>query len=114
MKIQSSGRRGLGAVLSLIALAACGSDSGDGEGGSIEIALSTNAISIEQGQQASITATIQRTDYTGTITITTEGAPSGVTAAVSNVSTSGSTTTGTVTIAVGPAVPAETYHLKVK
>lgn len=47
---------------------------------------------IQQGASASMTVTVSRTNYTGSVTITVENLPSGVTAALSNVATNGSQT----------------------
>src|SRR5205085_2352143 len=61
-----------------------------------------------------VTATVTRTNFSGTVNITVEGAPTGVTGSVSNVSASGNTTTATVTIAVDVATAPGTYTLSVK
>jgi hypothetical protein len=108
-------------LLALAALgAACGKSGDNGNGGtgptpSISITLSTSSLTIVQGGTDNLTASIARAGgFTGAVTIVTEGAPTGVTAAASNVSTSGSVTTGTITVTVGAAVAPGTYNLTVR
>lgn len=98
--------------------AGCGSSGGTTDppdGGSISISLSKTTLTAQQGGSDNLTATISRNGgFTGTVTITTEGAPAGVTAEASNVTTSGTTTTGTITVTVGPSVAPGTYNLTVR
>ena len=96
--------RAVGAALMIAAVAAgCSGDNGNGPNPSITLSLSSSALTIVQGGTDHVTATITRTNFTGAINITVEGAPSGVTGTVSDIATTGNTTTGTVTIAVDAA-----------
>ncbi len=111
--------RWFGAALVALGLGACGSDGGDGGSGpgnpAIALSLSKTALTAVQGGSDNLTATITRSGgFTGTVTIETTGAPAGVTAAASNVTTSGGTTTGTVTVTVANNVAAGTYNLTVR
>lgn len=106
-----------GVVAAVAVMAGCGSDSGGpgGDTGAISIGLSQTGLEIQQGGSGSLTATITRTGgFTGTVNVTTEGAPAGVTATVSNVTTTNGTTTGTITVAVGPSVTPQVYTLTVR
>src|SRR5215831_14697984 len=98
--MQRSVRAASAALLVGLLAAGCGGDGGSGPNASITIALSKSSSSIVQGGNDQVTATVTRTNFSGTVNVTVEGAPTGVTGTVSNVSTSGNTTTGTVTIAV--------------
>ena len=75
------------------------------------IVLTTNpaTLSVQQGQSGTTTLTIARTNFTGTVNLTSSGAPAGVTVSFNPASTTG--TTSTVTIAVGAAVAANTYTI---
>ncbi len=111
--------RWLGAALVALSLGACGSDDGDGGSGpgtpGIALSLSKTTLTAVQGGSDNLTATITRSGgFTGTVSIETTGAPTGVTAAASNVATSGGTTTGTVTVTVANTVAAGTYNLTVR
>lgn len=115
--------RRAGALLPVAALVAaingCGSSSdggtNPGDTPSIAISLSTSALSIVQGGNGQLTASITRNGgFTGTVNVVTQGAPEGVTASVSNVSTTGGTTTGTVTVSVAATVAAGSYPLTVE
>lgn len=87
---------------------------GLGPAPTIAISLSTNVLTIPQGGSQDLNATITRTGFTGAIVIETEGAPAGVTAAASGISTSGSITTGTVTVSVAASVAPGSYNLTVR
>ena len=110
-------RRIRGAAVPLVLLAAaCGTSKGTGPGGngSIAITISKTTLTIQQGGSDNLTASITRAGgFTGDVAIATTGAPAGVTAAVSDVSTSNGTTTGTITVTVGAAVAAGQYNLTV-
>jgi hypothetical protein len=81
----------------------------------IAISVSTGTLTIEQGGNGSLIATITRSGgFTGVVSIVTEGAPSGVAASASNVSTNGNVTTGTVTVTVAGSVAPGTYNLLVR
>lgn len=105
-------------VGSLTLLAACGTDPGNGGGGgtaAIAISLSATSLTVQQGASGTLTATITRSGgFSGAVNIATEGAPTGVTAATSNVVTTGGTTTGTVTVTVAASVAPGTYNLTIR
>lgn len=113
-------RSSIGGLLTLATmLAACGTDNGGttNPGGDPAIAISVNptSLSIQQGASGSVTASITRSGgFSGTVNIATEGAPTGVTATVSNVSTSGGTTTGTITVAAAASTTPGTYNLTIR
>src|SRR5689334_3430845 len=97
--------RVVGAVLvGALMAAGCSGDGGNGPNPSIALVLSKSSTTIVQGQSDQLTATVTRTNFTGAVNITVEGAPAGVTGAVSNITTNGNTVTGTVTITVGASV----------
>ena len=82
--------------------------------GAIALALNPTSASVAQGGNTTTTATLTRSGgFTGGVTLSVTGAPSGVTAAVSNIQTTGVVTTATVTVTVGAAVAAATYPLVV-
>lgn len=75
------------------------------------IVLTTNpaSLSVQQGQSGTTTLTIARTNFTGTVSLTSSGEPAGVTVSFNPASTTG--TTSTVTVTVGAAVAANTYTI---
>ena len=90
------------ALLSLLALAACESDTTDpgGDGGSISMTLSASALSIVQGANGSVTATVVRAgDFTGAIAISVDGLPNNVTATANPASIAAGATSSTITFA---------------
>lgn len=104
------------ALLLALGCSSKGSDGGTGPGPAPTIALSlgSSAASVVQGGNAQVPATLTRAGgYTGTVGLEVQGAPAGVTGAVSNLSTSGGTTTATVTISVAAATAPGTYNLTV-
>ena len=102
--------------LAALVVAACSSS---GDGGTqpgptpaIAISLSTASGGAAQGGSTTLTATLTRSGgFTGTVTLSVQGAPAGVTGAVSNEQTSGGVTTATITIQVGAATVPGTYAL---
>jgi hypothetical protein len=100
-------------LLATVVTAGCGSE-GDGgtEPGTITLTIDQAAATIQQGQSQAVTATLTRAGgFTGTVNLDVTGEPTGVTATVSNVQTSGAVTTATVTILVGAAVAPALYPL---
>ncbi len=99
--------------------AGCGTST-DGDGGTgptpaIALSIGTGTLTIPQGGSQDLSATITRSGgFTGLITLETEGAPAGVTAVASGISTSGSITTGTVTVTVAASVVPGAYNLVVR
>ncbi len=102
------------ALLGAVALAGCSSDGTGNNTGTITLSLSPTSGSVQQGAQTTTTATLTRGGgFTGTVNLTVTGAPTGVSAVVSNVQTSGTTTTATVTVSVALTTVAGVYPLVV-
>lgn len=114
-QLRSSGfARSLLLLASVSIAAACSSGGTDNNNpGTIALALSPNSLSVPAGGLAStVGATLTRGGgFTGTVNLTVTGAPTGVTATVSNIVTTGTTTTATVTILADASTIAGTYHL---
>jgi glucose/arabinose dehydrogenase len=82
--------------------------------GSIALSLSEPSATVQQGGSQPVTATLTRAGgFSGTVDLTVTGAPSGVTASVSNLQTTGAVTSATVTIVVAPGVAPAVYPLVV-
>lgn len=108
------------AVLCLLAFTAgCGSNSSptapQKQNPTISLSIDTTSASVEQGSSTDVHATV--TDgggFSGSVSLTVKGAPSGVTGKVGDVKSSGGTTTATVTISVGATVAPGSYDLTVR
>ena len=101
------------ALLTAVVAVGC-KDDGDIIDPGATLALNPTGASVAQGGNTTTTATLTRSgDFTGSVTLSVTGAPSGVTATVSNIQTTGAVTTATVTVTVGLAVPAGSYELVV-
>ncbi len=102
--------------IGLIATAAgCGNGDSLGTNPTIAMTSSKSALAIAQGASDNLRATITRAGgYNGAVAIVAEGIPTGVTATVSNVATSGTTTAGTITLAVGSTVTPGAYTVTVR
>jgi uncharacterized membrane protein len=107
------------ATLSPLVLAAgCSSGGGDNitdnKNPTITVAVNPTSASVEQGASTDVSVTVTGGGgFTGSATISVQGAPSGVTGTVSNVQSSNGNTTATVTIAVGASVAADNYSLTI-
>src|SRR5689334_2442686 len=103
------------ALLGTAVVAGCSSSGTDNNNpGTITLALNPTSASVQQGAQAVVTGTLTRGGgFTGTVNLTVTGNPTGVTAAVSNVVTSGLVTTATITISVDAATTPGTYPIVV-
>jgi hypothetical protein len=90
------------ALLGTVVAAGCSSEGDGGTGtGSITLVLLPTSASIQQGGSAAVAGTLTRSGgFTGTVNLAVTGAPTGVTAVVSNVVTTGLVTTATITINV--------------
>lgn len=94
-----------------------GGDGGTNPGANPAIAISVSPASatVQQGGQTQVVGTLTRSGgFTGTVTLTVEGAPSAITATVGTQQTTGGTTVATITVLVGAATPAQTYTLTVR
>ena len=75
------------------------------------LSRSPAALSIAQGGSAPTTVLLTRTNFTGAVTLSLTGAPSGVTGSFSPTAPTG--TTSTLTVSVGPSVTPGTYNLTI-
>jgi hypothetical protein len=109
-------------VLALVvALGACSKDSTNPDPGNnggnpgITLTLSAGTLSLVQGTNGTLTATIARAGgFTGTVTIEVTGAPSGMTATPSPASIPSNSTTSTITIAPGVSLAPGNYTVTVR
>ena len=108
-------------TLVTMSLMGCGGNGSptDGDGGgddpSISISLAGTSLSVQQGENGSFTVSLTRNGgYDGTVTLTLENAPSGVTAAFSPSTLSSSTASSTGTLTVGGSVAPGSYTLTVR
>lgn len=101
-------------------LAACG---GGGDGGTTNpppvggftVTLSSTTLSVVQGGNGSVTATIARTgSFAGTVDLTTEGVPSGITAAFSPSAITSGTTSTTLAVSVAGTVAPGAYTFTIR
>lgn len=99
-------------------LAACGG----GDGGTTNptpagftVSLSSTTLAVEQGSSGSVTATIGRTGtFTGTVNLSVEGVPSGLTASFSPTAITSGTTSTTLTVAVAASVTPGSYSFTIR
>lgn len=73
----------------------------------VSIAASPNAISVQQGQSGNTTLNLTRTNFTGTVNLTSSGAPAGMVVSFNPAAATGNTST--VTVAVGAGVAPGNY-----
>ena len=100
-------------TLCTAAAVGCGSD-GVTDPGSISLSIASTGATIMQGASQSVVATLTRIGgFSGTVGFFVTGLPTGVTAAVTDVQTSGAVTTATVGIVVGAAVAPAAYPVLV-
>ena len=94
---------------------ACGSDStGASEAPSISLALSRSSASLSPGGSVLVTATVTRHGgYAGEVTFSVTGVPTGVTATISSILSTGNLTTAIVTLSAAAAAPAGNASLVV-
>ena len=111
-------RRVLVWLLPVTLAVGCGSGSGNGGTGPtpvISIAITPTSGSVAQGDTIQVSATLTRSGgFSGNVDLSVLGVPTGVTGAVSNIVTSGATTTATITIQVAIATVPGTYTLTVQ
>ncbi len=101
-------------VAAALVVTACGIDGPPTDSGSISLSLATTSATVLQGGSQPVTATLTRIGgFSGTVNLSVTGQPSGVTAAVSDLQTSGAVTTATITIGVGSGVTPASYQLVV-
>jgi hypothetical protein len=106
------------ALVGVLAVSACKKDStapDPGGGGSISISLSASSLSLEQGDDGTVTATVGRSGgFSGAVSVSVEGAPTGVTATASPPSVAAGSTASTISVSVGGSVAAGSYSLTVR
>jgi hypothetical protein len=94
-------------ALLIFGVAGCGGDDGSGPGpaGAITLTLSGTSVTITQGSNGSVTATVGRQNgFNGVVVVTVEGLPAGVTAPALNIAAGQTTGTLTFTAAANAAV----------
>lgn len=105
----------------LSVLAACGG--GDGGGttnppptpAGFTVSLSSTTLSVEQGASGSITATIGRTgSFSGTVNLSTESVPTGITATFNPAAITSGTTSTTLSVAVAATVTPGNYTFTIR
>jgi hypothetical protein len=79
--------------------------------GSITLSLASPALSVTQGQSGNVALTINRTNFTGSVALTSAGAPAGVMVDFNPPSTTG--LTSTVTVTVPGATPTGTSQITI-
>lgn len=80
--------------------------------GSIVLSLAPNALSIQQGQNSNTALTITRTNFAGTVNLTSTGAPANVAVAFNPAGTTANAST--VTVTVGAAVAPGNYPITIR
>ena len=101
-------------IAALTVALGCPADNGT-EPGTLTLAVNPTSATVLQGGSTPIAATATSGGgFSGTVGFAVTGAPTGVTAAVTNVNASGATTTGTVTLQVAAATAPGTYNLTVR
>lgn len=98
-----------------IASACGGGEKGSGPAPSLEVIVSSPALTVQQGASGSLTVSVTRGGgLSGNISLAVSGLPTGVTVAVSPDQLSGATTSASVLVTVAAAVPPGTYLATVK
>jgi len=95
-------------------LTACGGGDGGTPPGSISVSASPGSLTVQQGSSGTVAVTITRTNLSGTVTVSAEGMPTGVTATVSPSALSGTTTTANVAVAVAATTTPGSYPITVR
>lgn len=80
--------------------------------GTLEIDVAPDALTLEQGTAGSAEIDVTRTDFTGVVDLSTEGAPTGMTVAFDPASPTGDASV--ITVTVGGEVAADTYDLVIR
>src|SRR5438309_8244360 len=104
-------RSGLVLVAGLGVAVACGTKDSTGPGADYTLSLAPAALTIVQGANGTATVTITRTNFTGAVTLSLGGAPTGVTGSFNPAAPTG--TSATLTVSVGAAVAPGVYNLTV-
>lgn len=105
------------AVLSLLSVSACGSDSPTDADGpmTIALALSTTSATIAQSGTVEFTASVTRLGgFVGVVGVTVEDLADGLTSAVTNVQTSNGVTTATVALSASATASTGVHSVTVR
>ena len=103
------------ALLGALVFAACSSGGTDNTNpGTITLSVNPSSGSAQQGGQLITTATLTRGGgFSGTVNFSVTGAPTGVTAVVSNIVASGTITTATITVSIAATTAPGSYTVVV-
>jgi hypothetical protein len=94
--------------------AACGEDDSTGETGSIQVAVTPSTLSIPQGGSGSVTVQLTRVGgFTGSVTLSVSGLPTGVTTTITPPELTGSIGSATITVGVAQTVAAGNHTASV-
>ncbi|MES3035206.1 MAG: hypothetical protein V4813_14510 [Gemmatimonadota bacterium] len=103
---------------SVAALAACGGSKSPTGGStptaSIGITSGAPTLSVEQGASGSANLTVSRTNFSGNVTLTAEGVPTGVTATFTPATVASGATTSSLGLAIGAAAAPGTSTITVR
>jgi uncharacterized membrane protein len=103
------------ALLAALAFAGCSEGGTPPPTPTIAVSLAAPTLSVHQGQNGTVAVSLERGgSYTGAVGLALEGAPTGVTGAFQPASLANGTAGSTLTLTVGPDVPAGTHTLTVR
>ena len=112
-----TGSRLISAVVVAATIAACsgGEDNGTEPTPVIEIALSANTLTLVQGDNGTVSVTLTRSvGFTGPVTVSVEGLPTGVTTVAAPTPIPSGSTTSVITITTAAATTPGNYNLTVR
>ncbi len=104
--------RWLALAAGLVLVAGCSDSGGTGTTPDYSLSVAPSSLTIVPGDAATTTVTIDRTDFTGDVTLSTSGTPTGVTGSFAPVTTTG--TTSTLTLSVGGGTTPGDYNMVVR
>src|SRR6266516_3987411 len=104
-------RSGLVLVAGVAVAVGCGTKESTGPAADYTLSLAPAALTVAQAANGTATVTITRTNFTGAVTLSLGGAPTGVTGSFNPAAPAG--TSSTVTLSVGAAVAPGVYNLTV-
>ena len=114
LETRFTGFRLLVTLLAVAIANGCGNNSTTPDPPTITFTLNPTSATVDQGGSVAVAGTaVVGGSFTGDVTVTVEGLPQGVTGAVSNIQSNGTTTTVTVTLSVPVTVAAGTYPITV-
>ncbi len=118
MSISARTLRFASCTLAALTVAACGGGGGD-DGTqlltpSITVAASPSAVTVQQGGTGTIAITSTRANLSGSIAVSVDGLPSGVSATSTPAQLDASTTSATINVAVASSVAVGTYAATVR